>query len=97
MSNEILTKIIIPSDLERDECNQAGTHLYATADIFGIQYHLDAIEVDESGGAIDKAYVETLKFCQGLDNGDPDDPNPFSTVELKPGRQYVVYFVPAWK
>jgi hypothetical protein len=82
-TNETISTIEIPPDLEWDECDHSGTHLYATADIFGIQYHLDAIEVDESGRAIDKAHAERLKFCHGLDNGDPDDESPFSTAGLR--------------
>jgi hypothetical protein len=91
-----LTTIEIPPDLEWDDVLGNGTKLYATADIFGVQYHLDAIEVDEAGHAIDQDYEENLRYCQMLDNG-TDDENPFNTAELRPGRQYVVYLLPGWK
>lgn len=91
-----LTTIEIPPDLEWEDVWDNSTKLYATALIFGVQYHLDAIEVDEDGHAIDQHYEENLRYCQMLDNGTGDE-NPFNTAELIPGRQYVVYLLPGWK
>ncbi len=97
MNNETLPKITIPSDLKWDGCDQEDSHLHATADIFGILYHLEAIEVDQSGVAVDESNAKTLRLCHELDSGDEYEESPFATVALKPGRQYVVFFTPAWK
>jgi hypothetical protein len=97
MSDENTPIIELPTELEWDDVLDDGTHLYATAFICGIQYHLDAIEVDQSGKATRAVHANNLKYCHSLDTGDQDDASAFSTIALRPGRECVVYFMPGIK
>jgi hypothetical protein len=73
--------------------NEEETHLCATASIWGVLFHIDAVEVNESGEALDEHGARHIA-CLIERNGDLSYDESFVTVELIPGRHYVITFEP---
>jgi hypothetical protein len=57
--------------------------------IFGIDYHAEAIEVDEEGNATNAVFQINIDSLRNINGSD----EPFYTISFK-GRSYVVYFYP---
>jgi hypothetical protein len=78
-------KIEIPADLHWEGISN-DTNLYTTIYLWDIMFHVDAIEVNKRGKALGARGPRKLALLKQLNGAD----DPFETVELKPGRHYVI-------
>lgn len=88
MNDEIPT-IEIPADLDWVDWYN-GTVLYAVVRIWGVPYNVEAIAVDKYGKALGRGGAGQLALLKRLKDVDYD----LCAVTLKPGRHYVISFVP---
>jgi hypothetical protein len=96
--NETIPTIEIPSDLEWEEPGAVtdfvpGTFLYTEVEMWGITFYVDAFAVDESGEALSAAGARVLKSVREID--DYEQGTTYQTVELEPGRNFMIVFTPA--
>jgi hypothetical protein len=88
MNDEIPT-IEIPADLDWVDW-YSGTVLHSVVRIWGVPYNVEAIAVDKSGKARGRAAARRLALLKRLKGVDCE----LCAVTLKPGRHYVISFVP---
>jgi hypothetical protein len=67
-----------------------NANLNAWVQILGVDFHAQAIEVDEHGNAVDDHFQSDIDSLRDI-NGSYGE--PFYTVQIN-GRPYVVFFYP---
>jgi hypothetical protein len=97
MSNDT-PSIEIPADLEWEEPGAVtdfipDTFLYTELEMWGIRFYVDAFAVDESGEALAPAGARVLKSVREID--DYELGALYETVELIPGRKFMIVLTPA--